>query len=988
MARRVQSPVFVGRRGELASAVEAVRRVVATREGTTLLVTGEAGIGKSRFLHEVADFAADQGLVVLKGACDEFGSVARPFGILQQLAPGLLRAVETKVAAAPGGVGWETLESLVTGVEPAVESGQLSRLFVGLLAEVCEEEPVLVVVDDLHWADESSRMLFREMAGAARPAGCLLVAAYRHDEIERGHPLRSVLASVHREARPEVLHLKPFDGAETRALAAALGMELAASAIESYMTRSAGNVFLLEELFSAEEGALPPGASDVLLARLDRLPTPARIVAEAAALDSALARGGLRAVTQLPPEEFDAAFDSLVSSGLLLSSTERFGYRHALFREIAYQAIPESRRPLLHERVAEWMEAAPGYTAAEAARHWRLTERKDRALAATITAAREALHAGASPEAADLFDIAFSLYDAHAACHSAGSGSTAEGRTGTESEAPGVAATAFTAVTAYQMSRRFGRAIEVLDGILGGPTPVTAAERAGLLIRLAVMCWQNAGHEERDLPRVRQLFESAIDCLDSSVPTSTRVEMLATYVSTWTWWFGLNSRVLAALEEAEQCWAAEPSSRADVRLRVAQAVVAVCQGTHLTLEGRFPECNDLQWQRASLPDLLVGLLSAAGQHDEAIRLAAEEAPALQLRGLRDVVYLGLRANAARSLTAVGRWREALAQYDELVSEVGMETLEDWDVLIVGSWGPVLARSGRSAEAEGFFRTAARWIFPFSMDCFAGPGAVTGLELVRARESDLDWRAIVASALERATGHNLAQCGEAVAIAVGLEADAAFQTGSCGDGERLADGWISQVRSCLDAFPNLVTFRDHGMFLEQAEAERARLCGKDDAGRWEDLALRWHALPRPYEAAYCRYRAAFALLLGGAMTSRRESRSQAAEHLSAALATSRELGAVYLEADIVRLMRLAALQPKKSQRPGRVEAAPLDLSAELSAREIEVLHLLVAGNSNGQIGVRLGISTKTASVHVSNILRKLNASNRVEAAVRASQGGLF
>ncbi len=275
-----------------------------------------------------------------------------------------------------------------------------------------------------------------------------------------------------------------------------------------------------------------------------------------------------------------------------------------------------------------------------------------------------------------------------------------------------------------------------------------------------------------------------------------------------------------------------------------------------------------------------------------------------------------------------------------------------------------------------------------MDCFAGPNAVTGVEVARARGLDAELRRTVSASVEGVAGHNLAECGEAVAYAIGLEADDAHQSRDNAEGLMRSSSWIARLRSCLEEFPNLVHYRDLGMFLDQADAELARLDGHDDPARWEGLALRWHGLHRPYHQAYCRYRAAFALLLGRGTLPRRESRLRGADHLRCALATSRELGAVYLEADIVRLMRLAALQPKKSQRPGRVEAAPLDLSAELSAREIEVLHLLVAGSSNGQIGVRLGISTKTASVHVSNILRKLNASNRVEAAVRASQGGLF
>ncbi len=621
MARRVQSPILVGRTSELASIAEAVRRLADAGEGATVLVTGEAGIGKSRFVREVAGLAAAEGVVVLTGACDEFGPAARPFGIVQQLTPGLLRALSESAPAASAEASRGTLGAMVAGMEAASESGQLSRLFVASLVQLCAAVPVMIVVDDLHWSDESSRVFFRELASVTTSHACFVVGAYREDEIERGHPLRAVLAAMHREARPEVLHMRPFGAEETRQLAAAIGLDLAESEIHRCQARSAGNVFLLEELFSVPEGSFPPGASDVLMSRLDRLPAAASLVAEAAALDTALPRGALLAATQLPAEEFDLAFDALVSSGLLVCSSDRFGYRHALFREIAYQAIPESRRPVLHHRLAGWLEATPGTTAAEVARHWRHTDRKDRALTTTIMAAREALNAGAIPESADLFDIAFLLYEVRAPT-AGGDGTGLEGVTllwapnGAEWRAtPSVAATALNAVRAYQMCRRFHRAIEVLEHILDGPFHISAGERAHLLLRLSLMCWQNAGHEERDLPRVRPLLESAIACLDSSVPDGVRVEVLAHYVATRASWFGVDSRVLAALQEAERHVSEDMAPHALLGLRLAQAVTAVCQGDVAAFEELVPKSHDLRWQWASLPDLLVGLLSATGQHE-------------------------------------------------------------------------------------------------------------------------------------------------------------------------------------------------------------------------------------------------------------------------------------------------------------------------------------------------------------------------------------
>ena len=122
--------------------------------------------------------------------------------------------------------------------------------------------------------------------------------------------------------------------------------------------------------------------------------------------------------------------------------------------------------------------------------------------------------------------------------------------------------------------------------------------------------------------------------------------------------------------------------------------------------------------------------------------------------------------------------------------------------------------------------------------------------------------------------------------------------------------------------------------------------------------------------------------------RKVTRERAAAQLDAALATSKDLGATYLEADVTRLLEAAALLPRK--RPLQAQSAAHAASETrpvVTARELEVLRLIVAGRTNGQIAIALGISVKTASVHVSNILRKLGAANRVEAAVRASRSGL-
>jgi DNA-binding NarL/FixJ family response regulator len=176
-------------------------------------------------------------------------------------------------------------------------------------------------------------------------------------------------------------------------------------------------------------------------------------------------------------------------------------------------------------------------------------------------------------------------------------------------------------------------------------------------------------------------------------------------------------------------------------------------------------------------------------------------------------------------------------------------------------------------------------------------------------------------------------------------------------------------------------------LEQARAERARLVGEDSAEAWEALVERWHTVPRPYHEAYCRLRAACALLRAPAAAGRKSARERAGAHLGAAGTIAAELGAVYLEEEVRNLRRAAGLGARARRTPANRPVAKVRDQDRFTAREREVLRLLVAGDSNGQIGIRLGISAKTASVHVSNLLRKLEATSRVEAAMRAVRLGI-
>lgn len=348
---------------------------------------------------------------------------------------------------------------------------------------------------------------------------------------------------------------------------------------------------------------------------------------------------------------------------------------------------------------------------------------------------------------------------------------------------------------------------------------------------------------------------------------------------------------------------------------------------------------------------------------------------------------GLQAELANSLSRLGRWTESFEILDRAIRFSGEEALftDTPDVVMFG-WALTMVRTGRLDEARRYLQSAWKWAVPvMTHDSMA----LTSVRAALARlEGDiLESREAVNHLLDRISGHFLAMSGEPVALAIAFEADEAFRhRRPTEDVIALADHWIAKLESCLVDAPGRVNLADFGMFLGQCRAERARLAGDDDPARWEQLAETWHSLPRPYEAAYARFRAAWALLMGPSAASHQD-RQRATTLLVLAKATSQELGAIYLERDIESLWQTAGLKQERPAVTVTNNGTKSPVGPKLTARELQVLALMARGDSNGRIAIALDISTRTAAVHVSNIIHKFGASTRVEAAMRARDLGL-
>ena len=299
MAGRVSSPVFVGRHAELETIEAALDRAQAG-ESVHVLVAGEAGVGKTRFTGEVARIARERGFRVLRGECGNVGGSSLPYGPFVEALRGLANDLDPSEIATLAGPAAADLARLVPGfgstdtTAPAQSEWAQSRLFeglLGLLTRLSTRSPVLLLLEDLHWADAATRETIAFLVRALANVPVLLVGTYRTDELHRRHPLLPWLAELERGGRVSASSFSGSIEPRPRDLVAAiLGEEppLATSSTDVF-DRSDGNPFFAEELLAARRPGttgprLPPTLREILLAHIASAPDSAQPVLGVAAV--------------------------------------------------------------------------------------------------------------------------------------------------------------------------------------------------------------------------------------------------------------------------------------------------------------------------------------------------------------------------------------------------------------------------------------------------------------------------------------------------------------------------------------------------------------------------------------------------------------------------------------------------------------------------------------------------------------------------------
>ena len=385
-----------------------------------VLLAGDAGVGKTRLLTELRDLAVTDGWQVVAGHCLDFGDSALPYlpfsEVMGRLATDLPDVVETVSGVHPALGRLQPGRRMLSGAREdagSVDRGDLFEAMHSLLSAAAAKAPLLLVIEDAHWADQSTRDMISFLFSRpfADPVG--IVVSYRAEDLHRRHPLRGQVAEWSRVRGVDRLQLNPLTDTEVRTLVRELHPDPITEAdLSDIVTRAEGNAFFVEELVGTTWGGrVPEDLAEVLLVRLDRLDDSSRQVVRAMSVAGRQVSHGLLAeASGVPADALDQALRAAVESHVVITSQDRYSFRHALLAEAIYDDLLPGERVRLHASYAEALRDGRGRgTAAELARHALAARDLPTALEASIRAGDEAMAVGGPEEAAHHFQQALEL---------------------------------------------------------------------------------------------------------------------------------------------------------------------------------------------------------------------------------------------------------------------------------------------------------------------------------------------------------------------------------------------------------------------------------------------------------------------------------------------------------------------------------------------------------------------------------------------------
>ncbi len=426
MATRMTSARFVGRSGQLAE-LEAALRDAAEGRPSLALVAGESGVGKSRLADELVLRARESEVAILWGDCVELGEGELPYAPLLGALRPLVRDRDPVLEALPPQLR-AGLDSLLPGLGTTMEPASVAQahVFEGLLALLDslgeDGRPTLLVIEDLHWSDSSTRSFLSFLARTLCRERVLVVGTYRSDELHRRHPLRPLLAELSRDTGSRLIELPPFTREELgEQLEGILAATPDPGLVERLYVRSEGNALFTEEILAAGldgRGTLPPTLRDALMLRVERLSGSAQELLRWLACQPAADHELLASVVGLEPDELLDALREAVASQIAVALPDgQYAFRHALLREVVHDDLLPGERTEMHAALARALEERISFgergahVTAQAAHHWKAAGDQPAAFAAAVRAAAAAERVNAFAEAQALLERALDLWE-------------------------------------------------------------------------------------------------------------------------------------------------------------------------------------------------------------------------------------------------------------------------------------------------------------------------------------------------------------------------------------------------------------------------------------------------------------------------------------------------------------------------------------------------------------------------------------------------
>jgi predicted ATPase/DNA-binding CsgD family transcriptional regulator len=982
---RALAPRMIGRHAELQQLDDALR-AVRSGSGRVVLVAGEAGVGKTRLIRAFGDQGrALPATTVLHGHCDD-EDPAVPYGPFVDVVRALLRfqGPETLLHAAGPWAGdlARLLPELAPLTSPAGTDAdpqmQKRRLFEAIrcaLQPTKERRCHVVVLEDLHWADQTSLELIRYLARAIESERTLLLGTYRDDELRRGHPLPHLIAQLTRERLVHEVHLSPLSPDDhTRMLEAILGRAPPASVAEALYERTGGNPFFVEEVVTAllaqqqldplieqaRQGrgiaqiAVPPTITENILSRTADLDeTTSAVLTYAAVIGRRFDFDLLARLTGLGETALLRAIHALVERRLVVEergeAEDRFVFRHALTREAVYSDVLGRERRLKHRAVLQALEEAhtadPEAVIDLLAYHSLQARDLTKAARYARLAGGRAVRMSAYREAVAHYEMALELL---------------------ETDDPRARADLYDtlAEAAYPLGDtdlylRYWREAQRLYEQAGDRRKV-----ADIYRRLGRVAWERGERED-----AFAYTRAALAVLEAE-PPGRELAMAYSALS--------QLHMLSSHSRENIAWGEKALDLADalgddgVRAHalnnigcglcqvgeIARGIAALEESLAIAQRGNL--VSDALRACLNLSDLLIYI----GAFGRAAAVAAEGVARAERAGWRSHRGQLLDILAAAKI-ALGNWDEADALLDQIIHTSVMEfpvtrlfaSTTKGELLVIRGHPDDARRLVEDiqplCEAEGEFQVLGR-LFLVLGHIYQALGdhdrAAAAIDRCLALWDEVG---ILIGAQE------LLFDSIQIYLAVGREQDAR---------RRLRDLSLVIERAAT----RLTQAR-----LEDARGVMAAYEGRhrDAVDFYQQAIVLWHGMECSYEEAKSRLRRAESLLLGGDATVRGEARDE----LIVAHEVFQRLGAVPNAAAAERAMRRHGLRPRPRSAAGR--------GGTLSPREREVLTLIVRGCSNREIAAELFISQKTTEIHVGNILAKMGCSSRTQAAALAIARGL-